>query len=155
KAYTFQLRPGIRYSNGALVQPADFRRAIERVFELGSAGAPYYTGIVGAERCRKGKRCDLSRGIVADRAARTVTFKLTAADGDFLSKLALSFAFAVPVSTPSHDVGTHPVPATGPYRIAEYRKKAKFLRLVRNPHFREWSADAQPHGFPDSIAFSW
>ena len=108
KAYTFQLRPGIRYSNGMLVQPADFRRAIERVLELGSPGALFYTGIVGADRCRKGKRCDLSRGIVTDREARTVTFKLTAADGDFLSKLALPFALAVPASTPSHPVGTVP-----------------------------------------------
>ena len=68
RTYTFQVRPGIRYSDGRPVQPADFRRAIERLFELGSPGAPYYAGIVGADRCAKGKRCDLSRGIVADRA---------------------------------------------------------------------------------------
>ena len=49
KAYTFQLRPGIRYSNGMLVQPADFRRAIERVLELGSPGAPL---LHGNRRCR-------------------------------------------------------------------------------------------------------
>jgi YVTN family beta-propeller protein len=155
RAYTFQLRPGIHYSNGTLVQPADFRRAIERVLELGSPGALFYTGIVGADRCKKGKRCDLSRGIVADRAARTVTFNLTAADGDFLSKLALPFAFALPASTPSRLVGTRPFPATGPYRIATYRKKDKVLRLVRNERFREWSADAQPRGFPDTISVSW
>jgi YVTN family beta-propeller protein len=155
KTYTFQLRPGIRYSNGRLVQPDDFRRALERVFELGSPGASYYDGIAGAERCRKGEPCDLARGIVTDRAARTVTFSLTAPDGDFLAKLALPFAFAVPVATPSHDVGVHPVAATGPYRIAEYEPKAKKIRLVRNPRFREWSADAQPEGFPDSISYSW
>jgi YVTN family beta-propeller protein len=155
RTYTFQLRPGIRYSNGRLVQPADFRRAIERLFELGSPGAPYYAGIVGANRCPKGKRCDLSRGIIADREARTVVFELGAPDGEFLTKLALSFAFAVPVATPSRDVGTRPVPATGPYRIAEYDTNARVLRLVRNSHFREWSTDAQPQGFPDSITFSW
>ena len=31
KTYTFELRSGIRYSNGEGVTPADFRRAIERV----------------------------------------------------------------------------------------------------------------------------
>jgi peptide/nickel transport system substrate-binding protein len=155
KAYTFQLRRGIRYSSGTVVQPADFRRAIERVLELGSPGTLFYAGILGADRCRKGKKCDLSRGIVADRAARTVTFKLTAADGDFLSKLALPFAFAVSASTPSHLVGTRPLPATGPYRIGTYEKKSKVLRLVRNERFREWSADAQPRGFPDTITVSW
>ena len=153
--YTFQLRPGVRYSTGASVQPEDFRRALERVFELGSPGAVYYAGIVGADRCARGKPCRLSRGIVTDRAARTITFRLAAPDGDFLPKLALPFAYAVPAATPSHDVGTQPVPATGPYRIAEYAPKAKVLRLVRNPRFREWSAEAQPQGFPDSISFSW
>ena len=48
----------------------------------------------------------------------------------------------------------HPVPATGPYSIARYDKKAKILRLVRNPRFREWSVDAQPQGYADSISVS-
>ena len=30
RTYTFQLRPGIRYSTGAVVRPADIRRGIER-----------------------------------------------------------------------------------------------------------------------------
>ncbi len=155
KTYTFQVRPGIRYSNGKLVQPDDFERAIERVFELGSPGAPYYSGIVGADRCAKGKSCDLSRGIVTDRAARTVSLHLTAPDAELLNKLALPFAFVLPAGTPAHDVGTHPVPATGPYRIAQYGKKTKTLRLVRNQRFNEWSVDAQPQGYPDGIALSW
>jgi len=154
KTYTFQLRPGIGYSNGKPVQPEDFRRALERVFELGSPGAAFYGAIVGVDRCTKGKPCDLSRGIVTDRAARTVSMRLTAPDADLLTELALPFASAVPAGTPGHDVGTHPVPATGPYRIAEYRKKTNTFRLVRNPSFREWSADAQPQGFPDSITIS-
>jgi YVTN family beta-propeller protein len=155
KTYTFEVRPGIHYSNGVMVQPNDFKRAIKRVFEVGAFGAgDYYGGIVGADRCAKGKACDLSRGIVTDRAARTITFRLTAPDADFLAKLALPPAFAVPAGTPSHDVGARPVPATGPYRIAEFRKK-KTLRLVRNGSFREWSADAQPEGYPDSISLSW
>jgi peptide/nickel transport system substrate-binding protein len=40
--YTFQLRSGIRYSNGQPVLPEDFRRAIERDFTLGP-GAPLQT----------------------------------------------------------------------------------------------------------------
>jgi YVTN family beta-propeller protein len=154
KTFTFQLRQGIRYSNRKLVHPADFRRAVERVFELGSPGAGYYASIVGAKRCTKGKRCDLARGIVTNSVARTVTFRLTAPDADFLLKLALPFVLAVPATTPAR-VQTRPLPATGPYRIASYDKKRKRLRLVRNPAFREWSADAQPQGFPDSISFSW
>ena len=62
---------------------------------------PYYDGIVGATRCEKSpKRCDLSRGIVADDAAKTVTFHLVAPDPEFLDKLALAFAYVVPAGTP-------------------------------------------------------
>jgi YVTN family beta-propeller protein len=154
KTYTFQVRRGIHYSNGKLVQPDDFKRALERLFEVDSGATVYYNGIVGAHGCAKRQTCDLSRGIVTDLATRTVTFRLTAPDADFLAKLALPTAFAVPAGTPAHDVGTRPIPATGPYVIAAYHKQ-KALRLVRNPSFREWSADAQPQGYPDSISLSW
>ena len=60
--YTFYLRPGIHYSNGKLVQPDDFRRAIERLFEVeGSVGPVYFGGIEGASRCLPTKPCDLAR----------------------------------------------------------------------------------------------
>ena len=153
KTYTFELRRNLTYSNGKPVRPDDFRRAIERVFELGSI-TPLYAGIVGASKCRKGTRCDLARGIAADRAAGTVTFRLTTPDADFLSKLALPFAFAVPSDTGRREV-VRPLPATGPYRVASLQERARTLRLVRNRQFREWSPDAQPSGFPDSILFSW
>jgi peptide/nickel transport system substrate-binding protein len=155
--YTFQLRPGIRYSDGKLVQPDDFRRGLERVFEVRptSGGAQIYRGIMGAAQCRAGRPCNLTRGIAVDRAARTVTFRLTAPDPDFLTKLALPFAYAVPGHTAGHNIGMHPLPATGPYLIAAYERKQKLMRLVRNPRFRQWSADAQPRGYPDSIVWSW
>jgi len=117
KTYTLQVRRGIHYSNGKLVQPDDFRRAIERLFEIDladPAAAVYFSGVVGTERCAVGKACDLSRGIVTDRGTRTVTFHLKAPDADFLAKLALPPAFAVAAGTPAHDVGVRPIPATGP-----------------------------------------
>jgi YVTN family beta-propeller protein len=153
KTYTFRVRQDVHYSNGKLVQPDDFRRAIERLFELRPSAYPaqYYVGIDGAGRCRPGRKCDLSKGIQTDPLARTVTFHLTAADADFLTKLAMPSAVAVPADTPAHDVGSHPVPATGPYMIASYRTNGS-VKLVRNPRFREWSADAQPDGYPDAIS---
>ncbi len=155
KTYTFQVRSGIHYSNGTLVQPDDFKRAVERRFEVQGNRDNDFERVVGANRCVRGKPCDLGSGIVTDRGARTVTFHLSAPDPDFLAKLALPDAFAVPAGTPARDVGTHPIPATGPYRIAFFGKKTKTIRLVRNRFFREWSADAQPQGYPDSISFSW
>ncbi|MGH3055814.1 MAG: ABC transporter substrate-binding protein, partial [Gaiellaceae bacterium] len=140
RTYIFRLRPGVRYSNGKLVQPADFRTAIERLLESKPAAPTgrYFLDIVGADRCRAGRRCNLSRGIVG--GARTVTFHLTKPDGDFLSKLGLASAAAVPAGTPppsaKHD---HALPGTGPYRVASYRK-GHGLMLVRNRYFRQWSA---------------
>ena len=156
--YAFRVRRDVRYSTGEVVQPGDFRAAIERLFEArpASAGIQYFSGLVGADRCRPGHACDLSRGIVVDDAQRTVTFHLTAPDGDFLSKLALPFADAVPARTPapkgaSHD---HALPATGAYLIKEYRR-SRSLTLVRNPQFREWSVDAQPAGYPERLSFDF
>ena len=161
RTYTFQLRRGIRYSSGRPVQPGDFKRAIARLWVAGPLGfgqgeaVDWYKGILGADRCVLRRPCDLSRGIVTNRSARTVTFHLRAPDADFLARLALPPAFAVPAGIPAHEVGRHPMPATGPYRIAQYRMRAKTLRLVRNPRFREWSADAQPEGYPDAIFWTW
>ncbi len=150
--YTFQLRSGIRYSNGATVRPEDFRRGIERVFTVGSPRADLYTSIVGAEGClRRPGSCDLPQGIVADGDANTVTFHLEAPDPEFLSKLAHSFASAVPSETPDREIGAERVPATGPYMIA--RSTPEQVELVRNPEFREWSPAAQPDGFPDRIVW--
>jgi peptide/nickel transport system substrate-binding protein len=153
KTYTFELRSGIRYSTGRVVRAEDFRRAIERLFRLNSPGQGYYIGIVGAARCAKAeKTCDLSKGIVVDAAALSVSFHLVAPDPDFLYKLARPFANAVPPGIPNHDVGTRPVPATGPYKIARYVPKRELV-FVRNPFFREWSQAAQPAGYPDRIVW--
>jgi YVTN family beta-propeller protein len=150
KTYAFRLRPGVRYSTGRVVQASDVRATLERGFKL-RGPSQYYDGILGAARCRQTpRRCDLSRGIVTNDAAGTVTFHLAAPDPDFLSKLALPFAYVQPAGTPARIRTTAPSPATGPYVIARYRPK-RVLRLVRNPQFREWSKAAQPDGYPDSI----
>jgi YVTN family beta-propeller protein len=150
RSYTFTVRPGIRYSNGAPVKPADFRRAIERSLVLNTVQGPYFDDIVGARACLAAPRkpCHLDRGIVTDDATMTVTFHLTTPDPDLLHALALPVAFAVPAGTPLHPQG--PLPATGPYQFASFDPKRGF-RLRRNPWFHEWSPAAQPSGFPDTI----
>ena len=152
RTYTFQLRPGILYSSGDPVRPEDFRRAIERLYSLGSPGSFYFDTIVGAKKCRAGS-CDLSAGIETDDEARTVTFHLVEPDPDFLNKLTMPFAFAVPAGTPDTPAGTTPIPATGPYMIERYTSgRGGEVVLVRNPEFSQWSA-ARPDGFPDRIVF--
>src|SRR5207302_1956660 len=119
RTYTFQLRPGIRYSTGRTVVASDVRRAIERTLRIGKA-PQYYGGIVGAASCSK-HACDLSKGIVADDRDRTVTIHLVAPDSEFLYKLALPFTDVVPPGVSDAPARTHPLPATGPYMIDSYR----------------------------------
>jgi peptide/nickel transport system substrate-binding protein len=125
------------------------------VLQLGSDGARHYRHtIVVADGCRVGTPCDLSRGVVTDDDAGTVTFFLTAPDGDFLHKLALPYASAVPASIgPRGATLGRPIPATGPYMIAAGSDPGRQLVLTHNPLFREWSHAAQPAGFPDRLVF--
>jgi len=155
RTYTFQLRSGIRYSNGDAVEPEDIRRGIERVFRPENEFLEsQYAGIVGATGCmRSPGRCDLRRGIVSDRDAGTVTFRLTRPDPEFLYKLAFAMASALPAGTPRADVGRKPLPATGPYMTRSFSPGRSWV-LVRNPRFREWSREAQPDGYPDRIVFN-
>jgi YVTN family beta-propeller protein len=157
KTYSFQLRPGIRYSSGKPVRASDFRFSLERLLTIQTALPIYagvvdaYAGVVGAAKCaRAGKRCDLSQGIKTDDGTRTITIRLTEPDPEFLYKLALPLASLVPDGTPLHGARAHPIPGTGPYRIATFDPDRE-IRLVRNEHFRVWSPDARPDGYPDEI----
>lgn len=151
RTYTFQLRDGVRFSNGRTLKASDVRFTMERIFRASSPGLDYYAGIVGGGACRRHRAgCDLS-GVVADDPEGTVTFRLREPDPEFLYKLALPLAFVVPSGAPLP--GARPIPGTGPYRI-ERDDRSRRIRLVRNPYFRAWSSAAQPHGIPDVIELS-
>jgi peptide/nickel transport system substrate-binding protein len=109
-----------------------------------------YGAIEGAEACSEDpSTCDLTESIEVDDEA--VTFHLAHPDPDLPFKLAAPAAFPVPVAISVEDQGLDPVPATGPYMIAE--AGADGIELVRNPAFEEWSGAALPSGFVDAI--SW
>ena len=145
--FTFRVRR-IRYSNGRLVQPEDFRRAIERMFRVRAGWSGLYKDIVGADKCTV-RRCDLSSGIVVDDALRAITFRLSSPDPFFPGKMTSIATAPLPPGTPFRDVGFTPIPGTGPYMVAEANKH--LIRYVRNPHFVEWSHAAKPDGNPDVI----
>lgn len=150
KTYTFTLRKGITYSDGTPLKASDFVTVMKRQFTV-PGPTSFYTGLVGADACAKNpKTCDLSQGVVADDSAGTVTFHLVAPDPEFLFKLSLPFAFAVPGNTSLKLTGNNVPPGTGPYMWKSYDPNKEAV-LVRNPHFKLWSADAQPEGNPDQI----
>jgi peptide/nickel transport system substrate-binding protein len=163
RTYRFQIRSGIHYSNGAIVRPSDFRRGLERAFKLAELDlygpVQYFTPLVGGHQClQRPRACDLSQGIVPDDATDTLTFHLVTPDPDFLSQLALPASDPVPAGTPLQMPQGRSVPGTGPYVISSYSPAPSNdphvhgrLVLTRNRQFRQWSAAAQPVGFPDEI----
>jgi YVTN family beta-propeller protein len=149
RTYVFRLRPDVRFSNGAPVEPEDVRASIERLFML----PPKYQGFLpevpslpGAARCTPA-RCDLSNAVETDAAARTVTIHLRRPDPDFLHKL--QQIFVVPAGTPETIALERAPPGTGPYMVERWNPR-RGGALVRNPHFDVWSPD-RPDGFPDEI----
>lgn len=151
-AYTFRLRPGLRYSTGQPIRAQDFRYALERVLELNAQAGSFLDGIVGARACTPHTRCNLSRGVIVDDANRTVTFHLDAPDPYLLDKLAFEFTAPVPPSVPARGVPGEPVPGAGPYEVTRYIPHHKVV-FSRNPYFHEWSRAAQPEGSPDRIVW--
>jgi YVTN family beta-propeller protein len=154
--YLFQLRPSITYSDGEPLRASDFRRGIERTLLVDpDYGDGYFDDIVGATECEtQPARCNLSAGIVTDDEAGTVTFHLVKPDPNLLGALSITgFSTPTPASTPmTRDVGSMPVPGTGPYVISQFTPQ-KSVTLSRNPHFVRWSSAAQPAGYPDQIVW--
>lgn len=148
-SYTFHLRSGIKYSDGRPVVAADFRRALERILQINAGFPGDYGPVVGAAKCVGASRCDLSSGVIV-QGTSTITFRLTVPDPKLFEDLTL--LVPVPAGTPSHDVGTTPVPSTGPYTISSYVPD-RLLVLERNPYFHVWSAAARPEGYPDELVY--
>jgi peptide/nickel transport system substrate-binding protein len=150
--YTFHVRPGVMFSPpvSRQVQPSDIKYSIERLFRVASQGVGFYQGIQGTTQFSNSLKGGIS-GIVADDAARTITFHLTAPDGTFLEYMAMPFAFAMPKGTPSRDISTVSAwrVATGPYMVSQYVPK-DHITIVRNPNFHSWSPDV-PNGYLDRI----
>src|SRR6201986_695218 len=148
KTYVFHIRQGIKFSNGQTLKPSDFVRTFERQFTV-PGPTSFYSGLIGADKCST-KGCDLSKGVVADDSAYTLTLNLTAPDPELMDQLSLPFAFAVPASTSMKLTGNNVPPGTGPYMWKSYNPNTQAV-LVRNPYFHVWSAQAQPAGDPNEI----
>ena len=160
KTYTFQLRSDLIYADGQAVRPDDFRRGIERGFQIeslygGAVGPEYFGSLLGAEACAAAPvdRCDLSAGIVADACANTVTFHLSTPDPDFLYKLTLSVGYPVPPGTPANAAVKGAFPGTGPYTLSATGDNE--IRLTRNPHFQSWDPNVRPDGYANEIVWRY
>lgn len=148
KTYTFTLRKGLVYSNGAPVKASDFPYTIERAIKLGWGDKSFLTeNIVGAEAFDAGKASSIS-GIHADDASGTITIELVAPYGPFLNVLAFPAAGLVPSGTPMKSLTNSPPPGVGAYEITSVVPNKSF-DLVRNPHFSNSTIPGVPAGHVD------
>ena len=156
KTYVFKIRKGIMFSNGKELGVKDVVASLQRIFKVSSPTAGgFYSVIVGADKCLKdAKTCTLEGGVIGDEAAGTVTINLTRADAEIFDKLALPHAAIVPADSPTEDVGSNPLPGTGAYMISAYDPN-KGMTMSRNPHFKVWSEQAQPDGYPDVVQYDF
>ncbi|WP_439603728.1 ABC transporter substrate-binding protein [Shinella sp.] len=156
KTFAFKLRKGIKFSTGQEVGVKDVVASFQRIFKVsGPTSGTFYAGIVGADKCLADtKSCTLEGGVVGDEAAGTITINLTKPDAEFLYKLALPHAVTLPAAKPAEDMGSVPIPSTGPDTISAFDPN-KGMTVTRNPHFKQWSEDAQPDGYPDVVQYDF
>lgn len=148
KTYTFTLRKGLVYSNGAPVKASDFSHTIERAIKLGWGNKSFLTeNIAGGETFDKGKASSIS-GIETDDATGKIAIKLVAPYGPLLNVLAFPAAGLVPSSTPMKSLPNNPPPGVGPYEISSVVPNKSFS-LVRNPHFSSATIPGVPAGHVD------
>jgi peptide/nickel transport system substrate-binding protein len=134
KTYTFALRKGFRFSNGAPVRASAFARAIDRTLNpaMRSPGARYVNSIVGAKDVLAGRAAS-ARGVIA-RGLRLVV-KFTRAVPDFPARTTMLFFCAVPPTLPVDPEGVSTLAAAGPYYIA-HQVLGRRLVLERNRFYR-------------------
>jgi peptide/nickel transport system substrate-binding protein len=128
RTYTFTLRDGFRFSDGAPVRASAFANAIDRMLapEVKSPWAAYLVDIVGAQRVLSGKAVSAS-GVVA--RGNTLVIRLARPVPDFSART--SFLCAVPPNLPADREGIAVFAAAGPYYVADYRPNDRVL-LQRN-----------------------
>ena len=133
KTYTFTLRKGFRFSNGAPVRASAFAHAIKRLLQpfILSPGAQHVQDIVGAKDVLEGQS-SAPRGVVAKGYTLVVRFKKAAPD--FPARTAMSFFCAVPPELPPSGEGVGAFPSAGPYFVQEYRPGERVV-IRRNSHY--------------------
>lgn len=148
-AYTFHLRPGVKFHNGREVTAEDVKYSLDRVTDpkTQSPGAGFFGSIKGYAEAAAGTAQGLAGVTVVD--PMTVKIELSRPDATFLHLMALNFASVVPkeaVEASGADFGKQPV-GTGAYRLREWVIGQRVV-FEKNPD--HWRA-----GLPylDSITF--
>jgi peptide/nickel transport system substrate-binding protein len=134
KTYTFQIRPGLRFSDGSPVTARNFLEGFERLLDprLHAQRAFLFDDVSGVRAFTSGKAAHVS-GVVATKGRLVVHLARPAPD--ILDSLALPIVTAMPLDLPIAPGGVPaPLPSAGPYYAQAY-EPGRMARLVRNPYW--------------------
>jgi peptide/nickel transport system substrate-binding protein len=150
RSFTFTVPPNrFHFNTGEAVTAKTFefvalRDLNPKMKAINAAG--FLSDVVGAAAYSAGKAKTVP-GISVN--GNQVTFRLTSAAPDFLSRIAMPFFCALPLKTPIDARGLQgSVPGAGPYYLKSWTPRQQFV-LVRNPNYK----GSRPHSF-DSIVFT-
>jgi peptide/nickel transport system substrate-binding protein len=143
--WTYTLKSGLKFSNGAPITPMDIKYGVERLFATdvinGGPSSYFITGISHPkDYAGPYKSGDLSTITTTDT---TITFNLSGPNADFNYMMAMSASAPVPYKTEGGAGFTgatytkHPV-ASGPFMIKSYTPN-KSIVFVRNPNWSQAS----------------
>ena len=157
-AWTYHLKPGIRFEDGTAVTSQDVKYAVERSYARDVLpGGPSYFTLLLNDPAYPGPYKDNTPGkmgltSITTPDAATIVFHLQRPFADFDYVAALPQTVPVP---PAKDTGAnyqlHPV-STGPYMFASYQP-GKQITLVKNPHW-DPATDPNRKQLADTMVFN-
>ncbi|GAB2852554.1 hypothetical protein GCM10027176_64290 [Actinoallomurus bryophytorum] len=151
KTWTYRLRDGVTFEDGAPVTAKDVRYAVARTFaaDVFATGPAYFRELLDAGTyAGPYKDADLDHFTgVTTPDDHTVVFHLKKPLADFDYLVAMPQTAPVPAAKDTREAyKEHPV-STGPYKIEQYTA-TKSVSLVRNP---SWHSDGIRTALPDRI----
>jgi peptide/nickel transport system substrate-binding protein len=146
KTYTFTIRKGLTYSNGAPVKASDLTFGIERALKLGWSAASFLTSTIqGAAAYSKGTAKTVS-GITTNDSTGQTTIHLVSPYGAFLDVLAVPGVSYMPAATtPMKPEPNSPPVGFGPYVIKNVQNNVSY-DLIKNPSYAKQAIPGIPAG---------
>ncbi|WP_129306865.1 ABC transporter substrate-binding protein [Streptomyces sp. L2] len=153
KTWSFTLKDGLKWEDGADITMDDVRHTFERLFASFITQGPRYVQnfLVGGKGYKGPYDGKHLKSI--EISGNTVTFHLNQARGDFNFTLAMRGYALVPKKHDTKEKYDKRPMACGPYMIGD-RKIGKSLTYVRNPHW-DPKTDSMRNAYPDKYIFQF
>ena len=152
RTYTFTIRPGFKFSNGAKVTAKNYAYAINRALnkDLNSPAAQFIDGdlgvpIVGAKAVNSGQ-AQTASGVKTN--GNRLIIQLEKPDPTFLARISLIFFQATSLNLPidKEIITVHnkdDLPTAGPYYVS-FREPNRTIIIKKNPNYKKGAGRTRP-----------